>query len=45
VGLQEQPFAPTLAHNLSDVPHLPVIQELFRAAQPRVLALISTQIP
>ncbi len=43
--LKEQPFAPTVAHMLGDVPHVPEIQELFRAGQAKVLALISTQIP
>ena len=45
VKLKEQRFAPTLAHKLGDVPDMPEIQELFRVSQPKVLALISTQIP
>jgi len=45
VDLKEQPFAPTLAHKLGDVRDVPEIQELFRVSQPKVLALISAQIP
>ncbi len=45
VELKEQPFAPTLAHKLSGVPDVPEIEELFRVSQPKVLALISNQIP